>query len=154
VHDVSFAAHPEWFRPREAWRRRLLARASAKRARSVLTVSEFSRSEIVRYLGVDASRVRVIQHGVDMPTPTSAARDPVVLYVGSIFNRRHVPTLVQAFARVAKSRAGIHLDLVGSNRTHPHQDIARIAAASGVGDRVRIHDYLSDAELAGMYARA
>lgn len=154
VHDVSFAAHPEWFRPREAWRRRILALAVAKRARVVLTVSEFSRSEIVRYLGVASERVRAIPHGVDVQPPASAAREPLVLYVGSIFNRRHVPTLVQAFARVAESRADIRLDLVGSNRTHPHQDITRVAASAGVGDRVRIHDYLSDAELSQMYARA
>ena len=28
IHDVSFLAHPEWFRQREGMRRRLLARAS------------------------------------------------------------------------------------------------------------------------------
>ena len=29
IHDVSFAAHPEWFRPREGARRRLLTRQAA-----------------------------------------------------------------------------------------------------------------------------
>ena len=36
VHDVSFAAHPEWFRPREGARRRFVTRAAARRARVVL----------------------------------------------------------------------------------------------------------------------
>ena len=43
VHDVSFAAHPEWFSWREGTRRRLLARLAAARAVRVLTLSEFSR---------------------------------------------------------------------------------------------------------------
>ena len=60
VHDVSFAAHPEWFRPREGWRRRTLTGAAARRAASVLTLSKFSRSEIVRHLRVLPERVRVI----------------------------------------------------------------------------------------------
>src|SRR4029079_5996293 len=43
IHDVSFAAHPEWFSWREGARRRVLARLSAERARRVLTISEFSK---------------------------------------------------------------------------------------------------------------
>ena len=41
IHDVSFAAHPEWFAPREGLRRRLITAWSARRARLILTISEF-----------------------------------------------------------------------------------------------------------------
>src|SRR5512143_151703 len=37
VHDLSFLAHPEWFPPRSRLRRRLIAGAAARRARSVIT---------------------------------------------------------------------------------------------------------------------
>jgi glycosyltransferase involved in cell wall biosynthesis len=153
MHDVSFAAHPEWFRPREGWRRRLLARATVRRAHTVLTISAFSRDEIVRYLGVSADRVRVIYLGVD-PAPPSPRRDPLVLFVGSMFNRRHVPALVQAFAEVAATRGDLRLELVGSNRTYPPQDMAQIARDARVGDRVAVRDYVSDTELADLYSRA
>ena len=153
MHDVSFAAHPEWFRPREGWRRRLLARATARRAHTVLTISAFSRDEIVRYLGVPSDRVRVIYLGVD-PASVEAARDPLVLFVGTMFNRRHVPTLVQAFAEVAATRPDLRLELVGTNRTYPLQDIAAIAHEAGVGARVAVRDYVSDAELARLYSHA
>jgi glycosyltransferase involved in cell wall biosynthesis len=153
MHDVSFAAHPEWFRPREGWRRRLLARATARRAHSVLTISAFSRDEIVRYLGVPSDRVHVIYLGVD-PAAAPAAREPLVLFVGSMFNRRHVPTLVRAFAEVAATRPDLRLELVGSNRTYPPQDIAAIAHEAGVGARVAVRDYVADAELARLYSRA
>ena len=153
IHDVSFAAHPEWFRLREGWRRRLLARATARRAHAVLTISAFSRDEIVRYLGVPSDRVRVIYLGVD-PASVEAARDPLVLFVGTMFNRRHVPTLVQAFAEVAATRPDLRLELVGSNRTYPLRDIAAIAHEAGVGARVAVRDYVSDAELARLYSHA
>ena len=154
MHDVSFAAHPEWFGPREGWRRRILARATARRARTVITISEFSRDEIVRHLGIPAERVLVIPLGVDVRGSPSAVRDPMVLFVGSVFNRRHVPTLIQAFARVAIERPDLRLELVGSNRTHPYQDIGAIARDSAVSDRVAIRDYVSDAELSRLYDRA
>ena len=54
IHDVSFAAHPEWFRPREGARRRLLTRQAARAAEVVFTDSEFSRGEILERLSVAA----------------------------------------------------------------------------------------------------
>ena len=52
IHDVSFWAHPEWFKSREGLRRRLTTWASAHRARLVLTLTAFSRDEIIRWLDV------------------------------------------------------------------------------------------------------
>ena len=60
IHDVSFVAHPEWFRPREGFRRRWLTRKGAHRAAVVFTDSEFSRTEIERHLDVASSRIVVI----------------------------------------------------------------------------------------------
>ena len=163
VHDVSFFAHPEWFAPREGARRRALTRASARRARAVLTLTEFSRREIVRYLGVDRSRVRVIPPAVDahpcFGPPASAAgesglREPLVLYAGSVFNRRHVPELVAGFARLARDRPDVRLELVGDNRTRPRIDVPDLARAHGIVDRVAWRAYVPDDALAGLYKRA
>ncbi len=64
IHDVSFAAHPEWFGWREGIRRRTLTRLSAKRATRVLTVSEFSKREIVTHLRIPAGKIEVIYSAV------------------------------------------------------------------------------------------
>jgi len=158
VHDVSFAAHPEWFRWREGWRRRLLTRAAARRARMVLTVSEFSRQEIVERLGVSPNRIRVIRHGLDGPGGGAPAErgagPPLVLFVGSVLNRRHVPELVEAVAIAASHVPGLRLVIAGDNRSWPRQDPAAVAAALGVGDRVEVRAFVSDEELWGLYASA
>ena len=39
IHDLSFVAHPEWFRIREGARRRWLTRKSASKASAVITIS-------------------------------------------------------------------------------------------------------------------
>jgi glycosyltransferase involved in cell wall biosynthesis len=77
-----------------------------------------------------------------------------VLFVGSIFNRRHLPELIQAFALVASERPAARLVLVGDNRSHPPQDPARLAARAGVADQVDVRAYVEEAELADLYARA
>ena len=155
VHDVSFVAHPEWFRWREGIRRRTLTRLSAQRAARVLTVSEFSKREIAQGLGIDSGKIEVIYSGV-----TSLSRslrtdpEPLVLYVGSIFNRRRIPELIEGFARLAHRRGDVRLEIVGDNRTTPPIAVDSLVQATGVADRIRVHPYLTDDELASLYSRA
>src|SRR5262249_29874227 len=114
IHDVSFAAHPEWFRLREGARRRFFTRRAAEHAHTVITVSEFSRRELIDRFGVPAEKVRVILHGIHAETsPGPQSPSPRVLYVGSIFNRRRVTDLIRAFAPIARAHADATLDIVG-----------------------------------------
>lgn len=155
IHDVSFAAHPEWFGWREGLRRRWLARLSARKAQTVLTVSEFSRAEIVRHLRIPAGRVLAIPHGVGMAGGIDAAlsREPLVLFVGSIFNRRHVPALIDGFALLAERRPDVRLQIVGANRTHPRVELNALASAAAPG-RIQVRDWVDDGELRALYQRA
>lgn len=155
MHDVSFAAHPEWFGRREGRRRRWLARRTARRARQVIAVSEFSRREIVNYLGISADRIAVVWSGVRARAARpDADRDPLVLYVGSIFNRRHIPELIRAFRLVADAIPDARLAIVGDNRTHPRQDPESLAAEARIRDRIAVMSYVSEDDLANLYARA
>jgi glycosyltransferase involved in cell wall biosynthesis len=157
IHDVSFAAHPEWFRPREGMRRRWLTRRAARAASVIFTVSAFSAREIAQRLDVDATRIQVVPNGVTSRTITGAAdrrRDPLVLYAGSVFNRRRVPDLIAAFALAARNLPHARLAIVGDDRTWPPQDLPGVAAARGVDGRVDFHRYLPDAELDALFQRA
>ncbi len=156
IHDLSYLAHPEWFRPRERWRRAVLTRLSARMARHILTDSAFSAREVERLLGVPAERVTVVPLGLGMPTAPAAGgpRDPLVLYVGTILNRRRVPDLVLAFARAAAVRPDLRLVLVGDDRTWPAQDLGAIAREAGVSGSVEVRSYVADDELRDLYRRA
>lgn len=160
LHDVSFAAHPEWFTWHEGARRRLIAGLSARRARRVLTISEFSKREIATRLRVTADHISVIYPGLTRiagHSSTSAqapAGEQSILYVGSIFNRRHVPDLIDAFAIIAGQRPDLHLEIVGENRTSPHIDLDAAAARSGIANRIHMRSYVGNEELARLYARA
>jgi glycosyltransferase involved in cell wall biosynthesis len=154
IHDVSFAAHPEWFRPREGARRRLLTRQAARAAEIVFTDSEFSRGEILERLTVPPERVRVIPPGVTRRTPGPGSAEPLVLYVGSLFNRRRLPATITAFAAATATRPGAKLLIVGADRTYPAQDLAGLAAEAGVGRRVQIREYVPENELDALYASA
>lgn len=157
IHDVSFFAHREWFSGREGARRRLLTSWSARRAKAVLTDTVFSQGEIARHIGLPASRVQVIPLGMRRPAlpATTQPREPIVLYVGSVFERRRVDRLMAAFDSVADQVPSAQLEIVGENRTRrPRLDLAALRAQSRHRDRIHLRAYVDDATLAGLYARA
>lgn len=60
IHDMKIKAHPEFF----SWKFRLwyevLFRNATKRAKKIITVSEFSKKEIMKYYGVNEDKIVVI----------------------------------------------------------------------------------------------
>jgi len=154
IHDLSYFDHPEWFTWREGLRRRMLTRLAARRAAAVITVSETSARAITTHLGVARSRLHVIRHGATPATHASSGREPLVLFVGSLFNRRRIPELIAGFARVAARVPEARLVLVGDNRTNPRIDPSVLAARCGIEARVEWRAYRPDRELQALYARA
>lgn len=155
IHDVSFFAHPEWFSWREGMRRRWITRASARRAAAVLTVSEFSRGEIARYIGIPAGQIVVAPNGpptiVQSP---SAPRQRLVLFAGSLLNRRRIPDMIAAFADATADLADARLVFVGDNRTAPHMDPRQLADAAGIGSKFEWMEYTDEVTLAEKYGSA
>lgn len=155
IHDLSFFAHPEWFAPREGWRRRWLTRRAATRASAVITLSEFSAHELVHWTGVDRARVSLAPPGVPARIATARKRPSrSVLYVGSLFNRRHISELIESFVEVVRRVPDAHLQLVGDNRTYPRLDPATLARDRGIASSVHWSAYATDAELSAFYADA
>jgi glycosyltransferase involved in cell wall biosynthesis len=154
IHDVSFSRHPEWFRPRERVRRHLLTMSAARRAAAIVTVSEFSKREIAEVYAVPSARIEVVHNGFTRRAPAAVRREPIVLFAGSVFNRRRVPDLIAAVALAVRTVPEARLVIAGENRTWPPQDLSAIAVAHGISDRVALRSYVSDEALDELYARA
>jgi glycosyltransferase involved in cell wall biosynthesis len=113
IHDASALDHPEWFSGKFArWYRFLLPRL-ARRVRKVITVSEFSRRELVRLCAIPESKVVAIPNGIG-PRFQPASQEakaalrrryqlerPFFLYLGSLEPRKNVATLLRAWGLVA-----------------------------------------------------
>jgi glycosyltransferase involved in cell wall biosynthesis len=164
VHDLSFFSQPQDFSFQDGLRRRLLVSLSLRVSRTVLTNSDFSRREIARRFPSIAERVTHAPLGPDddlpVPPPREEARrrlglsGPFVITVGSVLNRRCLPELLRAIARLARRHPGLILDVVGDNRTHPRLDLPALVASLGLTERVRLSGFVDEAGLADRYAAA
>ena len=157
IPDVSFVARPEWFRWKEGLRRRYLASRAVSRADRILTISNFSKSEIVNWFNIQPERITVIPLAADdclASANSPEAPEPLILFVGSIFTRRHLPWLISAFARVLTRTPEARLAVIGSNRTYPFEHLRQLSKGLGIDDRVSIDGWVDDKRLASYYGRA
>ena len=149
IHDAAALRHPGWYSPLYGrWQRGVLP-VIAKRARLVITVSEFSRGELAELLHVDAD---VVPGGVDArfhpqadPEPAKAAlglTKPYVLTVASRTTRKNLASLGATARRLADE--GIDLVAAGGHRPQ----------FQGDDNPARALGHVPDAHLPGLYAGA
>ena len=154
LHDAAALRHPGWYAPAYvAWQRRLLPVLVA-RARLIVTVSAFSRDELVELLGADPGGIAIVPGGVDGRfTPaadTGAARRthglarPYVLCVASHTARKNLAALVPAARALAAE--GVELAVAGGHRP-------QFAREQGL-EALKLLGHVDDALLPGLYAGA
>jgi glycosyltransferase involved in cell wall biosynthesis len=154
LHDAAALRHPEWYsKAYAAWQAQVLP-ILARRALHVVTVSEFSRGELVALLGLAPERISVVAGGVDArfgpgadPAPARAALGlgrPYVLCVASHTARKNLGALGPAARALA--REGVELVVAGGHRP-------QFAAESGL-EGLRLLGAVDDALLPGLYAGA
>lgn len=137
----------------------------------VVTVSQFSKEDMARRLGVAADKIRVIPNGIRPPyqrrpkleaelTRTFGLQKGFVLYVGGIHERKNVPRLIGAFARLVRTaKFPGNLIITGRVSGAPYQERMRqvcAAAVKGAGmeGRVTFAGFVTDEELDSLLRRA
>lgn len=167
THLGSYEAIPGAFPWWERTRAHALFRHSCRRADVVITVSESSRRNIIRFYGIAEERIRVIPLGVDdLFQPLADERRlelrrhgyfpdgrPYILFVGKLSARRHIPELVEGFARLVR-RAHLPHGLVLIGPDSSERNTQRLAARLGVEERVVHRPFASHAELVEAYNAA
>lgn len=152
IHDIAFLVNPQWFSKNFVRFYKFLVPRIAKKARLIFTVSDFSKTEIIKYLDVDAAKIKVIYNGVsELPTPIPVKTDygEYVLTVGSIDKRKNILNLVQAFGLIKHKDtkliivgdSNIIFNNVGNESLKAHQNIIFTGR-------------VNDRELAGLYNEA
>ena len=138
---------------------------SVRRADVVVTGSDASRRDLIASLALgtrEAAKIQVVYDGAGGrlgelahdPVKTDAATPRTLLYVGRMDPYKNVHGLVEAFAQ-ARRRVAFPLRLVVCGPPDDRYPEARLAAQRlGVADDVRFTGFVSDEELARLYATA
>ena len=129
---------------------------SVRQGAFVHVLSSFVRDEVIDLLGVGPDRVRVVPPGLDAPSKSSSARStapvgrrerstPYLLALGAVEPRKDLPTLVMAFAELARTHSDLELVVAGPDGWGEPAFAAAVAAC-GVAQRVVRVGYLQERE--------
>jgi glycosyltransferase involved in cell wall biosynthesis len=160
IHDVIFKRYPV--------RQRFLARGveilvplAARRSTRVITDSEASKSDLVRFLDLLPQRIDVAPLGPGIPED---AKGPRPAEVRRRFEIEDAPLLLSVLAKQPHKNAARLIDAVArvpnaflvmpGYSTGYEQELADHIAAVGVRDRVRLLGWVDDALLDGLYRAA
>ena len=112
VHDVTYLTEPALYTTAAAVLYKAAIRTAARRATRLIVPSSATRDELVRELGVSASRIDVAHHGVDVrlfrrPTPAEVGAiserlglhgKPYIAFLGALDPRKNVAALIEGWA--------------------------------------------------------
>ncbi len=160
VHDTIAERNPRFtFSSRRHelfWRWKV--RLALAQARTVLTVSEYSKRSIQQWFGIPAGRIRVM-HEAAAPRFQPAAGDEsgggYILYVGGISPHKNLAMLIRAFSRLKARDRGTRLILVGDYQAdgfkNCYAELCELVRSLEIEEEVRFTGFVPDEELCRLY---
>ncbi len=158
MHDLNFEHYPSDLPAAYSHYYRTWFPRFARKAARIVTVSEFSKQDIITRYQVQADRIDVVYNGVgDIFSPLSTDERttamerfthgrPYLVCVGSLHPRKNTANLLAAFDRLAANVADVQLLIVGE-RMFQDARMERVLAGMKHADRVVFAGRLGQADL-------
>jgi glycosyltransferase involved in cell wall biosynthesis len=153
IHDVCHLAFPEYSSSflKQLYARLMMHYATTKAAK-VITDSNFSKQEIIRFTSINPELVSVIHLGVNAESqpPLSNVQDisysPYIVYLGNVKPNKNLLRLLKAFSKL------IHiiphrLLIVGKKDGFISKDLDVFEYSVNLGDRVEFTGFINDSRL-------
>ena len=167
IHDVIYLACkqdlPSW--AGRLYYKKMMA-ASVRAAERIITVSQFSKQEILHWLKVDPSKIEVVYSGISpaFQPVTDAARleqirskycikDGFILYAGIYKPRKNHEALFRAFQKLVANGVSAQLVIAGPMK-EGEADLSKLAAELGINKQVVFTGFVDDSNLAALYSAA
>jgi len=155
---------------------RLVIFVAIKRAKKIITVSEFTKNDLITQFGVKADKIVVTYEGV---SNLAKGRDSLfvakldnqetlkqyhiankfLLYVGNAYPHKNLEVLLRVFAKLLLRQPDLRLVLIGKedyfyNRVHDSARALNLWQRENINSPVVFPGYVSDAQLEILYREA
>jgi len=166
VHDLGFSHHPDGYK-KTHWRYyKHYTPRFVKKAKSVLTVSQYSKQDIIEQYQTEEAKIKVVYNGIkEAFSPIGFEEQNRIkdkytsgteffLYAGAIHPRKNLINLLKAFSKF-KKRLQSSMKLVLAGRlAWKNNEFLELLKTYKYKDDVVLTGYLEENELAGLMASA
>lgn len=167
-HDAFFFENPEHYG--KLWLKlyHLTAVPAAKRSAMIITPTVYAQQQIHKFTGIPLEKLKVVYEGPKtmevQPENNVLSRfnlqpSDYILHVGNMYKRKNIPALIHSF-KLLKDESPNLLKLVLAGPSSANKDgndyylIQDAIRTTGLQTEVILTGYLTDEELASMYANA
>lgn len=166
LHDlIEFNVENKFSKLRMFYRKKIADPISAKNASHIITVSNNSKLDIMKYLNIDEDKISAIYNGVDRQkfkiidkykAKNDVAKYKIennfVLFIGTIdYPGKNVHGLIKAF-EILKSDHGYNGDLVLiGGKGHDYDVVVNLISNSKYKDNIIMPGYVSDEDIISFY---
>lgn len=158
IHDLSHELYPEWFSSNYYRFYHFMLPRIARKSHAVLTVSEFSKSEIVKLFHLPESKIHVVHSNVPFREKPSEeevlsykrpeSTEKYIIAVSNMDPRKNFINLIKAFNKIDDDE--LKLYIIGmKQKAFNTTEIERL-----VNDRVILPGFVDDEKLKSMYQNA
>jgi glycosyltransferase involved in cell wall biosynthesis len=141
---------------------RIMMKHSVKNSKAVITISRYSKDDIVRHLKTPEQKINIIYIGIDqayhpVEDATSVLRkyhlpQRYILYMGNHEPRKNLAGLLKAYA-MSKSRNDYAL-VIGGKKDHRRNSLYETVSQLDIVQNVIFTDHLDQKDLAALYSAA
>lgn len=157
IHDLAFMVNPKWYSRSYLLLYKFMTPLCAKTSLHIITVSNFSKNEIINRLFINRKKISVIYNAVsnfflDNSTDTHGLiEEKYILAVSSIDPRKNFSILLKAFDRIKD--ANVKLYIIGGQNSIYSTTISELSRVC-VSERIKWLGRVSDTELKIFYSNA
>ena len=163
VMDLSYLHYPETFKKNDLYQLTKWTEYSVKKAKKVITISNSSKDDIIKYYKVRPDKVKVVHLGLKNLSMNALSEKELsefgvnkkfILFVGTLQPRKNIARLIEAFSLLNPGLISDHQLVVIGKKGWLYEDILSAPERFNVKDKVVFLDYISDEDLPTFYRKA
>ncbi len=162
VMDLSFIHFPQTFKKNDLYQLTNWTKYSVLNSKKVITISESSKNDIIKFYKVPQEKVEVVYLGLKEIKMEESKKElqefgikgKFILFVGTLQPRKNIVRLIKAYALLSdKLKEEYQLVIVGK-KGWLYDEILEAPRKFGVEDRTLFLDYVTDNDLPSFYKKA
>jgi len=114
IHDIGYLQFQNQFTKKDLYQLINWTKESLKKASQIITVSQFSKDEIIKTYNIDPQKISIAYNGVDTPPKIDQKTQEKILssynlkstiyylYLGTLKPNKNIPFLVRSFSKLLK----------------------------------------------------
>lgn len=169
VYDMTYKLYPETMDKNNLKRLNDDMEYSVNRADKIITITESSKKDIIKFLDINPSKIEVIYCGVDYDTFNKSflvdekykvrnkynLPEGYILYMGTLEPRKNIDSIIEAFALIKKQKDFDNIKLViAGKKGWLFEDIFNLVDKLNLKDQVIFTDYVDERDKPIIYNMA